>query len=240
MKISTKPTSLVLVGILFICIFSIPALAEQQLSGLEQLNKFKEHSSFSRHYEKSSDLGILKVGEDTIYFPWFRKTPPLRPTFSGSISTSSKKEEILINSSNPVAKLGDLSAVNSLKQRDLLYRDSQNGDPSYGGLVNSQEISVGGKGNNVAKSPIKSFADGFESFSDDAAGQGRQEDDSGGPEFDRSNTHHAGNYLSVDVHDITVSAINTMEGGSAVATSNIIIEPVQMIVCPSEVETKLI
>ena len=52
------------------------------------------------------------------------------------------------------------------------------------------------------------------------------------------NMHHAGNYLSVDVHDISVSAINTMEGGSATATSNIIIDPVQIIVCPSEVDAK--
>ena len=51
--------------------------------------------------------------------------------------------------------------------------------------------------------------------------------------------HSAGNYLSVDVRDISVSAINTMKGGSAVATSNIIIEPVQIIVCPSEVMQKL-
>jgi len=43
----------------------------------------------------------------------------------------------------------------------------------------------------------------------------------------------------VDVRDISVSAINTMKGGSAVATSNIIINPVQIIVCPSEVMQKL-
>jgi hypothetical protein len=50
---------------------------------------------------------------------------------------------------------------------------------------------------------------------------------------------HAENYLSIDVSGISVSAINTMKGGSATATSNIIIEPVQIIVCPSEVEEKL-
>jgi hypothetical protein len=41
------------------------------------------------------------------------------------------------------------------------------------------------------------------------------------------------------VNGITVSAINTVEGGSAVATSNIVIKPVQIIISPSEVEEKL-
>ena len=226
MKISIKPTSLVLVGILLICIFLTPALAEKQSNGLEQLNKFKEHFFYSSHHETSSDLGILKVGEDTIYFPWFsQQSLNVRPDLSGSISASTpKKEEILMNNTNSIANVGDMSAINSLKQRDLLYKDSQNGDSSYQGLVNSQDISVGGKGNeNVDKSPIKSFA----------------EEDINGREFDKNDIHHAGNYLSVDVHDISVSAINTMDGGSATATSNIIIEPVQIIVCPSEVEEKL-
>jgi hypothetical protein len=48
-----------------------------------------------------------------------------------------------------------------------------------------------------------------------------------------------GNYLNVEVSGITVNAINTVEGGSAVATSNIVIEPVQTIVYAPEVEEKL-
>ena len=49
-----------------------------------------------------------------------------------------------------------------------------------------------------------------------------------------------GNYLGIDVRGISVSAINTMDGGSAVATSNIIINPVQIINLAPEVEVKLI
>jgi hypothetical protein len=218
MKVSTKPTSLMLVGILFICIFLTPALAEPQLNGLEQLNKLQEH----RH----SDLGMLKVGVDTIYFPWSsRETLSSRPDLSGSISISSKKEEILMDSSNSTADVRDLSAINSLKQRDLLYKDSLYGDPDDQGLVNSQDISVSGKGNDKSAYKIAKME--------------WQGDSIGGRELDNSDIHHAGNYLSVDVHDISVSAINTMQGGSAVATSNIIIEPVQIIVCPSEVDVKL-
>ena len=48
-----------------------------------------------------------------------------------------------------------------------------------------------------------------------------------------------GNNLNIDVSGISVRAINTVQGGSAVATSNIIIKPVQIIICPSEVAEKL-
>lgn len=221
MNISNRPTILMLVGLLFTYIFLTSALAEQQLSGLEQINKLKVH-----HPQTSSDLGMLKVGADTIHFPWSsRETLPVRPDLSGSISTSAKKEEILMDSSNSTANVRDLSAINSLKQRDLLYRDSLNGDSNDLGRANYQDVSVSGTGNNKS--------------ADTVAKMEWQEDGIGGRELDNSDMHHAGNYLSVDVHDITVSAINTMQGGSAVATSNIIIEPVQIIVCPSEVDAKL-
>jgi hypothetical protein len=218
MKISTKPTNLMLVGFLFICILFNPALAEQQLNGLGQLNKLKEH-----HH---SDLGMLKVGAHIIYFAWSgRETLHVRPDRTASISTSTKKEEILMDSTNSTANVRDLSAINSLKQRDLLYQDSQDGGPSYPGTLNSQNIGVSGKGN--------------DNYVGKVAKMEWQEDGISGRELENSDIHHAGNYLSVNVHDISVSAINTMQGGNAVATSNIIIEPVQIIVCPSEVDAKL-
>ena len=224
MKISTKPTSLMLVGILFI-IFSVSASAEPQLSGLEKMDKFKTDPFYFGHHEMSSDWGTLKVGEDILYFPWScRQTIPMWSSLSGSAPASlPKKEEISLDSSNPVANVKDLSAINTLKQRDLRFEDSQNGDPKYQGLANSLGISVSGEGNDDA----------------DDADTGRQADDIGGQEFGNDKMHPAGNYLSVDVRDISVSAINTMKGGSAVATSNIIINPVQIIVCPSEVMQKL-
>jgi hypothetical protein len=48
-----------------------------------------------------------------------------------------------------------------------------------------------------------------------------------------------GNYMNIVVSGVDVRATNTVEGGSAVATSNIIIKPVQIINCPPEVEEKL-
>jgi hypothetical protein len=220
MKILNEPTSLMLVGFLLICIFLTPALAEKQLTGLEQINKLKEHS------QKNSDLGMLKVGVDTIYFPWSsRETKSMRPDLSGSIAMSLKKEEIMMDSSNSTANVQDIMAVNSLKQRDLLYKDSQDGDASHQGLANSQDISISGKENDKS--------------ANEATGSALQDGGIAGRELDNNDLHQAGNYLSVDVHDISVSAINTMKGGNAVATSNIIIEPVQIIICPSEVKEKL-
>jgi hypothetical protein len=45
--------------------------------------------------------------------------------------------------------------------------------------------------------------------------------------------------MNIEVSGISVSAINTVEGGSAVANSNIVIKPVQIITAPAEVDEKL-
>jgi hypothetical protein len=241
MKISTKPASLVLVGILII-FFPLSASAELQSNGLEQIDAFKKDPFYYRHHEMSSDWGTLKVGEDTIYFPWYRcQTLPMLSCLSGSTSVfSPKKEEISLDRSNSVANVKGLSAINTLNQRDLRCEDSQNGDPEYQGLVNSLGISVSGEGNDSAdKSQAVGREDGFKSMADEDGSMVCQSDGIDGQEFGKNKIHHAGNYLSVDIHDISVSAINTMKGGSAVATSNIIIKPVQIIVCPSEVDVKL-
>jgi hypothetical protein len=203
MKTPTNPTSMMLVGVLFVYIILIPATALQQPSGQEQLNKLKDQ------YQDSPDLGMLKVGSETINFPWSSQEDlHVRPNLPGSTSRSLKKEEIVMDNINPKANVQDISAMNSQIQRDLIFKDSQENDSDHEGLVNSQDISV--SGNSI-----------------------------GDREPDNSKMHNAGNYLNIDVHDISVSAINTMQGGSALATSNIIIEPVQIIVCPPEVGVKL-
>jgi len=51
--------------------------------------------------------------------------------------------------------------------------------------------------------------------------------------------HRQVNNLNIDVSGISVSAINTVPGGNAIATSNIKIEPVQIIIEPSEASEKL-
>ena len=54
-----------------------------------------------------------------------------------------------------------------------------------------------------------------------------------------SGNQNLGNYLNIDVSGINVQAINTVQGGSAVAISNIEVEPMQIINCPPEVKEKL-
>ena len=46
--------------------------------------------------------------------------------------------------SHSEARLNELSAINTLKQRDLIYEDSQNGDPENSGLANDLNIEVTG------------------------------------------------------------------------------------------------
>lgn len=180
MNIKLKPTSILLVGFLLIFFFSGLVAAKPHPYASERLDVFKEISSDLCHHQKSPKLGQLKIGEETINFPWASKyIPGISSSGSNSISRMpSGKDDIIMNGSNSIATVEDLSAINSVKWRDLHYNDSQNREPS-------------------------------------------------------------GNFLGIDVSGITVSAINTMERGSAVATSNIIINPVQIIHLAPEVEEKL-
>jgi hypothetical protein len=220
MKTPTNPTSLMLVGVLFICLILTSATALQQPSSQEQLNKLMDQ------HKKSPDFGMLKVGAETINFPWSSQEDlHVRPNLPGSTSRSLKKEEIVMDCINPTANVQDISAMNSQIQRDLIFKDSQEKDPDQERLVNSQDISVSGIENDESANK--------------SSKQERQEDIISSREPDNNKMHNAGNYLNIDVHDISVSAINTIQGGSALATSNIIIEPVQIIVCPPEVGVKL-
>jgi len=189
MRKAEYPTGQVLVGCLLICAFSVPGLSDVD------------------------NWGVLKTGEDAVYFPWSDSqslTMPMARYFPGQ-SSQSEREQIQLNSSNSAAEVDDLMAVNCQKERELHFNrsDPQSGDMEYGGLANALAVSVQG------------------------------DDDIHEIEFPQNEIRHAGNYLNVQVSDITVTAINTMEGGTAAATSNIIIEPVQIILCPSEVAVKL-
>ena len=128
-----------------------------------------------------------------------------------------------MDANNSSARLDDLLVINSVKERDVIERSSQSGDPVDGGLSNALSIDVGGG----------------EGPGDEASNYEAGSIKPGSPDFRRSDLNYAGNYLTVNVHDIKVMAVNNMPDGNAVATSNIIIEPVQTIVMPSEVHQKL-
>ena len=216
MKMSMRTTSIKLVGILFICICVGSGSSIPQLDVKEQLNKFKENSIHSLGHEKKPEWGVLEAGEETIYFPWHGSSLPGRAALPKSVSMSPVREEIIMDANNSSASLGDLLVINSVKERDVVQKSAQNGDPEDMGLSNALMIDVGGEGQGADASDC-------ESDIVDVDGDRR----------------YAGNYLTVNVHDITVSAVNSMPDGNAVATSNIIIEPVQTILIPSEVNQKL-
>jgi hypothetical protein len=220
MNIKPKSTSALLVGFLLIFFFSGLVVAEQ-------------HS-----------LGQLKIGNETIIFPWaMQYIPDIYSPNSSSISLSPPtKDDIIMNSTNSTAMVQDLSAINSEKVRDLLYNDSQNGDPKYQGAFNTVGISVSGNGKDAvdgcSKCPKNKY---IEQLRDKASHLGVPQRNATAEDqkFSSEKRDPYGNYLGIDVRGISVSAINTMDGGSAVATSNIIINPVQIIDLAPEVEEKL-
>jgi hypothetical protein len=236
MILSQKPTSLVLVGALFISIFLGLGLAEQYSTGSEEINKLKEISSDLIPSQKSTDLGQLKVDNGMIYYPWAsRQTMGMRNALPSTVSKSpAKNEEVLMDNSHPLAMVQDISAINSVKKRDLIFRDSQTRGPLDQRLVNSLDIDVLGAETGDKLSNLAADVDDLESVLNPSQRVESPEKFAG----DRSN--NAGNYLNVDVSGISVRAINTVEGGSAVATSNIVIEPVQIIICDQAVRDKLI
>ena len=244
MWMSIKPASMLLVGVLFICILCDSASAEHSSKSLDPFKKFEGQSLYSLHRDASSGWGELKVGDESIFLPWHRSSSraglPLSSPESSSFSSSGGSDEVIMNCSNTKASVGDISAMNSQKQIDISYRDSQNGDPSYLGLSNSLDISVSGqKADKISTGFSRDLSDILKNSSGGLAAFDGAIDASSIPAEDVGDLNRLGNHLSIDVHGIYVSAVNTVPGGNAVATSNIVIEPVQIIVCPSEVDEKL-
>ncbi len=226
-----RPTGLKLVGVIFICLcFVLNAQAGGMQANLldlqEELSQFR---SASLDQYQGSSIGQLRIAGDTITFPW-----AARPGMQAHLP---EREEIAMNGAHSAHEVSDLKAINSIKQRDIIYDETQNGDPESQGLANSLDISVTGQEqakDGWAGADIRE--DNIERIVDDALNKGmkHRENDS------RSAwSQQLGNNMVIDVSGISVSAINTVKGGNAVATSNIIIKPVQIIVCPSEVEEKL-
>lgn len=123
-------------------------------------------------------------------------------------------EAILINGFHSKAKVEDLSVTNELKRRDIYWDDSRTDGQGRQPVGNALEIWVDG-----------GLTDGSDHPNGEPRGYG---------------SCFVGNHLNVYVSNILVSAMNTVEGGNAAATSNIIISPVQtMIYSLPEVSEKL-
>ena len=144
-------------------------------------------------------------------------------------------EEIDMTGANSKEKVQDIEAINTVKQRTIVYDDVQRGDGVDKG--NSMNIEISGNGQE--KQSMMDMDDDFGNAIEDkvdSAFMSRMNQES---RDKTGSTRSQVNNLNIDVSGISVSAINTVPGGTAIATSNIIIEPVQIIVESSEASVKL-
>jgi hypothetical protein len=233
-----KPAGLVLVGFafLFICIlcqlgagaaWSTSPSYPDSLSGIE-----KYHSNFINNQYKPTTEGELSLPDCTVYFPWAsRQVLGLRLNSPDIISSSRPvKESVTMEGSHPSEQVQDLKAMNSAKQRDIAYGETQTNNNDPENLVNSMSVMVDGEQNKNEQTLDHLDNNDPERIVDSSLNSAMN---------NGNQKSNPGNYLNVDVSGISVSAINTVEGGSAVATSNIIIKPVQLIVNCPEVAEKL-
>jgi hypothetical protein len=177
----------------------------------------------------------------------FSKVHP-EPTFlpssehmqSSSLATSRPvNEEIALNITNSKRQVQDIEAINTIKQRTIVYDDVQRSNGLDGD--NSLHIQIAGNEQeqqrmmDLEMDPDYDFANTIEEKIDSAIASSLNHES-----MDKTEPIHSYvNNLNIDVSGISVRAINTMPGGTAIATSNIQIEPVQIIVQPSEVSEKL-
>ena len=237
-----RPNSAMISVSIFICLCLIGQSAASLPDTADPLSKVKEfHSNFITHDQQSmpslvqpqlSDKGAQEPGLET--FP-----PDLMP------HSLPVNQHIAMDNSHPEQQVQDMYALNTNMQRDIVFDDTQSGDPTKKGLKNSMDITINGNGQGQPKGnewQDGSGSDdmGIENLVDNATSS-QQHD---GPVYSQSQSgspaqQRLGNYMNIDVSGINVQATNTVEGGSAVATSNIEIKPVQIINCPPEVEEKL-
>lgn len=241
MNDTLKPTGILLVGTIFICL-SLTLSAAGSISDLPDLQKeMKRSLSGNLDQSQGSAMGKLRVHGDTITFPWSERHKPRSAPRPPVPMTAPSRERIALNESNPHRALSDLTAINSCREREVIWEGGQEGDRESGGLSNSLAISVTGQEMND-KSIFRNKGDvamNIERVVDGALNEGLRYNPQGHNGTKGGLTAPLGNNMIIDVSGISVSAINTVKGGSATATSNIIIRPVQIILCPSEVEEKL-
>ena len=196
---------------------------------VDALNSYKElQSNFISDKDKFSEghpESTLLPSSERISSSPFGEMPSSRPV----------NEEIAMNGANSKEQVQDIEAINTVKQRIIVYDDVQRGDGVDKG--NSMNIEI--TGNGQEKQSMMDMDDDFGNAIEEKVDSAFMS--SMNPES-RDNTgtiRSQVNNLNIDVSGISVSAINTMPGGTAVATSNIKIEPVQIIVKPSEASEKL-
>jgi len=194
----------------------------------DALNSYKElQSNFIIGQRESSEVHPESTFPSSEGFQStvFGKMPSSRPV----------NEEIVMTGANSKKQVQDIEAINAVKQRTIVYDGVQRGDGVDEG--NSLDIGITGKGQEKQgmMDQDDDFGNAIEEKVDSAIKFGMNH----GPGDKAGSIHKQVNNLNIDVSGISVRAINTVPGGNAIATSNIEIEPVQIITEPSEASEKL-
>lgn len=113
MNDTLKPTGILLVGTIFICL-SLTLSAAGSISDLPDLQKeMKRSLSGNLDQSQGSAMGKLRVHGDTITFPWSERHKPRSAPQPPVPMTAPSRERIALNESNPHRALSDLTAINS-------------------------------------------------------------------------------------------------------------------------------
>jgi len=201
----------------------------QASNTLDAINSYKELQSnfigYKNKFLEGHPEAVFLPSSERTHSPPLDKLPSSRPV----------NEEIAMTGAISKEQFGEIEAINTVKQRTIVYDDVQRGDGVDKG--NSMDIEITGKGQEKQE---------MTDINDDLGNAIEEKVDfaimSGMNPKSRDNTGlipSQVNNLNIDVSGISVKAINTVPGGTAIATSNIRIEPVQIIVEPSEASEKL-
>lgn len=224
-----------------VCLCLILGIAAGQIpSSCPALDSISEFNSNFIQHQQNSPMGQLELPKETIYFPWAGQDNwGLKSSAAGITSSCGpSKKRIHMEGSSSRQQVEDLKAVNSVKERDLVYDDVQRGDVRSGGQSNCMDVQVAGGAERSQKwKDHAGFEDDDVEYLVDCALTSNPDNPHNGHASAQGRS--LGNNLNIEVSGISVSAINTVEGGSAVANSNIIIKPVQIITSPHEVDEKL-
>ena len=194
----------------------------------DALNSYRElQSNFIVGQDKFSEVHPESTLQSSERFQStvFGKMPSSRPV----------NEEIVMTEANSQEQVQDIKAINAVKRRTIVYDGIQRSD----GVHNGNSLDIGITGNGQEKKGMMDSDDDFGNAIEEKVDSAITSGTNHGSGDKTGSMHRQVNNLNIDVSGISVSAINTVPGGNAIATSNIEIEPVQIIIEPSEASEKL-
>lgn len=239
------PTGAMLAGATFIylCLMMTVLAADYDPDASGAIEEVTAYHSHFVHHSLTYDSGELRLSGGNFTFPWAKRLPQASVfrSFDFVLLSPPIKEEIILTGLNPGGQIDDYAAINSVKKRDLPCSATK--DARYNGygmrairdvgfICRGQALKAWMDENNdndlkniegIVDARLRSCLSGGHRVSSDC----------------RTSTLRRGNDMNIDISGISVHAMNTVPGGKAMATSNIVIKPVQILICPSEVEEKL-